>query len=327
MIPQRDFFDDFDFTDFWDDDEYALEEYVEEYPSDELISSIEEELGYKLPASYIALMKLHNGGTPKKCCFPTAERTSWAEDHIKITGIMGIGRTKECSLCGDAGSQFMMDEWGYPDTGVYICDCPSAGHDMIMLDYSNCGKDGEPEVVHIDQELDYKKTFLAKDFETFIRGLVNESVYDTSEQDLADTLETFKTGRFSDILQGYFQKDKTIDFDRVLRNLFTELTKEKGYFALHDDDLSYLAYDIQFYLLSISKKINSKKAFIKEYPEMVAMGNNEITTNGYGNFFEDWFDARLEAKEITKGLFSGYEFTDSYKQRLFEQIKLYESMS
>ena len=50
-------FEGFDFTDFWDDDEYALKKYVGEAPSDELIAEIEEELGCKLPASYIWLMK------------------------------------------------------------------------------------------------------------------------------------------------------------------------------------------------------------------------------------------------------------------------------
>lgn len=317
-------FIDFDLNDFWDESEYAFKEYVEEFPTDEIISSVEQELGYKLPASYIELMKLHNGGIPRKCCFPTAVSTSWAEDHVAITGIMGIGRTKTYSLCGSLGSQFMIDEWGYPNAGVLICDCPSAGHDMIMLDYSKCGKNGEPEVVHIDQESNYRKTFLAKDFETFIRGLVDEEIYDSSEQDLANTLETFKTGRFSDILQEYFLKDKRINFDIVLRNLFTSLTKEKGYFALHGDNLSYLAYDIQFYLLSINKKIHSKEDFVKEYPKMVAMGNNEISTGGYANFFEDWFDERFKSKDILKGIFSGYKFTNNYKQKLFVHIKQYE---
>jgi len=43
-----------------------------------------------------------------------------------------------------------------------------------LLDYSECGNEGEPIFVHVDQEYDYKKTFLAKDFETFIRGLVTD---------------------------------------------------------------------------------------------------------------------------------------------------------
>ncbi len=171
-------FEDFDFSKFWDDSKYALKEFVDETPSDELIDSVEKELGYKLPASYIELMKMHNGGIPYNTCFPTEKPTSWAEDHVAITGIFGIGRNKSYSLCGDLGSQFMIEEWGYPADGVYFCDCPSAGHDMILLDYSKCGKDGEPEVVHVDQEGDYEKTFLAKDFETFIRGLVNEEDFE-----------------------------------------------------------------------------------------------------------------------------------------------------
>lgn len=167
-------FDDFDFTNFWKDSAYALKEYVSEPPSDELIVSVEQELGYKLPASYIWLMKQHNGGIPVNCCFPTDKPTGWGDDHVAITAILGIGREKEDSLCGVMGSQFMIDKWGYPAIGVAICDCPSAGHDMIFLDYRKCGQNGEPKVVHIDQECDYKITPLADSFEEFIRGLVNK---------------------------------------------------------------------------------------------------------------------------------------------------------
>ncbi|WP_025028938.1 SMI1/KNR4 family protein [Caldalkalibacillus mannanilyticus] len=174
---KKKYFVDFDFSNFWDEGEYARQNYIEEAPSDELIQSIEKELGYKLPAAYIELMKLHNGGIPLKTCYPTQSPTSWSEDHVAISGIMGIGRKKTYSLCGELGSQFMLDEWGYPAIGVVICDCPSAGHDVIMLDYRKCGRDGEPEVVHVDQELDYKITFVAKDFETFIKGLVDDSVF------------------------------------------------------------------------------------------------------------------------------------------------------
>jgi hypothetical protein len=176
-------FDGMDLSAFWDDSDYARKEYVSEPPGDELISSVEEELGYKLPASYIALMKEHNGGVPHNTCYPTEQATSWAEDHVAITGILGIGRAKMYSLCGELGSPFMIEEWGYPDIGVVICDCPSAGHDVIMLDYRYCGRDGEPEVIHVDQEDDYEITYLAPDFETFIRGLVHEEAFDPPEED------------------------------------------------------------------------------------------------------------------------------------------------
>lgn len=318
-------FEYFDFTDFWDDSDYSKKNYIEDYPSDELIVSIEAELGYKLPASYIELMKTHNGGQVFKSCHPMEERTSWATDHIAIEGILGIGRKIPNSIGGEFGSKFMCNEWGYPNTGVYICDCPSAGHDMVMLDYSKCGKNGEPEVVHIDQENNYKKTLVAKDFETFVRGLVSNEVYDNSEEELKEILETLKTGKFSDILQEYFKKETNIDFDRVLRNLFTELTKEKGYFALHEDELSYLSYDIQFYLMTLNKHIKSKTEFLKDYPFLVAMGNNEISTGGYADFFGDWFDTRLKKGNIKKGLFrNSYAFSKKFKARLLEKIKKYE---
>jgi len=171
-------FGDFDLTDFWDNSEYAIGSYVGEPLTDELVASIEDELGYKLPKSYIELMKCQNGGTPQLTSHRTQESTSWAGDHIAITGIYGINRSKLYSLGGDFGSQFWIDEWEYPPIGVYFCDCPSAGHDMICLDYRNCGSDGEPQVVHVDQEFDYNITFVADNFENFIRGLGSDEMFE-----------------------------------------------------------------------------------------------------------------------------------------------------
>ena len=42
---------------------------------------------------------------------------------------------------------------------------------MLCLDYRTCGKAGEPSVVHVDQEWDYKITLVAPTFEAFMRGL------------------------------------------------------------------------------------------------------------------------------------------------------------
>ena len=204
FVPGDTPFEGFDLTNFWDDNWYALKEYVSDPPSDELIASVEEELGYKLPAAYIWLMKQHNGGIPVNTCYPCDEPTCWSDDHVAITGIFGIGREKSCSLCGELGSQFMIDEWEYPAIGVAICDCPSAGHDMIFLDYRACGPQGEPAVVHVDQENDYKITHLADSFEEFIRGLEHESLYDLDEdaedldeEDDADGEESDHKGSFA----------------------------------------------------------------------------------------------------------------------------------
>lgn len=161
----------FDVSDFWENSKYANEEYVGESLTDELVKSMEAELGYKLPKAYIDLMKHQNGGKPKKTSHRTLEATSWAHDHIAITGIFGINRTKPYSLCGSFGNKFWLDELDYPAIGIYFCDCPSAGHDMVCLDYRKCGPQGEPQVVHVDQEVGYKITFVAENFETFIRGL------------------------------------------------------------------------------------------------------------------------------------------------------------
>ncbi|MBU1239466.1 SMI1/KNR4 family protein [Myxococcota bacterium] len=168
------YFNDFDLSDFWDNDDYAEEAYISAPFTEELLTEIQALLGYTLPASYVALMRQQNGGTPVRTCLPTTEPTSWAEDHVAITGIHGIGREKVNSLGGKFGSRFWIEEWKYPDIGVYFADCPSAGHDMICLDYRHCGPRGEPQVVHVDQEDDYRIIYLSPSFEDFIRALEHE---------------------------------------------------------------------------------------------------------------------------------------------------------
>ena len=224
FVPGDTPFEGFDLTNFWDDNWYALKEYVSDPPSDELIASVEEELGYKLPAAYIWLMKQHNGGIPVNTCYPCDEPTCWSDDHVAITGIFGIGREKSCSLCGELGSQFMIDEWEYPAIGVAICDCPSAGHDMIFLDYRACGPQGEPAVVHVDQENDYKITHLADSFEEFICGLEHESLYDPDEdaENLEDDADEEKTDRKGSFAGSVLLSKAEWDKEQLIRNLREE---------------------------------------------------------------------------------------------------------
>lgn len=171
---------DVDLTDSWEPSEYATKEYVDAPLTPALLERVERALGYKLPAAYVELAETQNGGIPRRTCHRTAEPTSWSEDHVALTGIYAIGEAKPCSLCGDSGSKFWSAEWGYPDIGVYFADCPSAGHDMLCLDYRDCGPTGEPRVVHVDQELDYKITVVAPTFESFIRGLQGDEEFEGS---------------------------------------------------------------------------------------------------------------------------------------------------
>ncbi|WP_051294059.1 SMI1/KNR4 family protein [Pseudoduganella violaceinigra] len=160
------------------DSDYARREYIGVSPTDAEVARIERELGYKLPKAYIALSRVQNGGIPTRSNHRTSESTTWAHDHVAISGIYSIGSDKRYSLCGEMNSDFWQEEWGYPAIGIYFADCPSAGHDMLCLDYRECGPEGEPQVVHIDQEWDYKITVVAKDFETFIRGLEDDDAFE-----------------------------------------------------------------------------------------------------------------------------------------------------
>lgn len=113
-------FEEFDFFDFWEeyDDPEEEDPYHEEPPSKKIITEIEKELGYKLPKSYIWLMNQYNGGVLRRDMI----RISCAEGNFicLISGMMGIGKTKSYSLCGEFGSKFIIENWGYPDWNCYL---------------------------------------------------------------------------------------------------------------------------------------------------------------------------------------------------------------
>ncbi len=327
-------FNDFDFSDFWEDEIYD-HGYSGPEPSDELILTIEKELGYKFPASYIEFMKFQNGGTPLKNSFPTTPEKHW-DEYREISGFFGIGRNNEHTLCGEYGNKFWIEEWGYPNIGVYIGDGISGGHELILLDYSNCGKDGEPEVVYIDQELDYRKTFVAKDFETFVRELVNpdvfeeyencdeEFVYDYSENKIHQAIDIIKNGRFSNDLIMHFN-GSTINFETILRNLFSEYIQKHGHFDFEYDDLTFLILDIQFFLLTWNKSIKSKDDYVKHCISMIANKKDEISLGGDAvQHMENWFDHRVKSGDIKRKLFRGFKFTPAFERVFLKYIEKYE---
>ncbi|MGE9762651.1 SMI1/KNR4 family protein [Pseudomonas sp. PDM20] len=330
-------FEGFDLEGFWDDGDYSLSHYTEPAPSDELIAQIEAECGYRLPDAYVELARLRNGGAVERCCYPMDEPTGWAEDHIAITGLYAIGRTATYSLCGDLGSAFMRAEWGYPDIGIGIANTPSAGHEMIMLDYRQCGPQGEPRVVHVDQEADFAITEVAPDFATFIRGLVSEDEFNDDAETLEADLATVQRGTLSPILRRALEAAATElpDGELRIRRLAERIVRAKGFFALHADADSHLMYDAMFWLFSHLKLAESYEDFHdcsreqSDYrrPCYTLMLTTSYVADPYGfctggyapGFLSDWWEARLAAGSIVR-VEGGYRFAADYAARLVRTL-------
>lgn len=153
-------------NDFWSEEEWAKPYLLEPF-SDETLREIEEELGYKLPESYVSLLRQHNGGCPKRSCVKGT--------YFVVEEIFGLDRETV------RRNVDWTEEWGYPDIGLPVCSEPS-GHAAYFLDYRDCGADGEPKVVEIEQESDYCITVVADTFEEFIGKLVYEEDNDSEEQ-------------------------------------------------------------------------------------------------------------------------------------------------
>lgn len=133
----------------------------------EMIKAAEAKLGRTLPDSYVELLRFKNGGRPVRRCIRTTFRTTWAGDHIEISAIRGIGGIWGIDGDGPLSSTAMIEEWGYPEVGIVICDMPSGGHDAIMLDYSS--DNGEPGIVYIDEDREPRR--IAESFSEFLNLL------------------------------------------------------------------------------------------------------------------------------------------------------------
>jgi hypothetical protein len=133
----------------------------------ELVMTAEASLGVRLPGAYLRLLATHNGGRFTRPCLPTQFATSWAPDHFQVDALFGIGGTN--GIDSDVGSRYLIAEWGYPDVGVVVGECPSAGHDTVMLDYSSSGPEAEPTVVYVDEDRVPKQ--VANSFEAFLARL------------------------------------------------------------------------------------------------------------------------------------------------------------
>lgn len=139
-----------------------------------MIAKAEKDLKKTLPVKFKELMRIQNGGgmSDEKSCI-AAKGTTWGEAHACIESIIPVEE-----LCEEQDN--WVNEWGYPNIGIYFGNCPSGGHDMFAFDYRTCGPKGEPSVVHVDQEnkTPYKITYVAPTFGAFLQALQPESAFE-----------------------------------------------------------------------------------------------------------------------------------------------------
>ncbi len=294
-------FSHFDLHSFWEESEYATDNCVSDPFDEEMLAYVEEQLGgYKLPASFLTLMKQQNGGIPIHTCFYLDDNDPSSPEYIEISSIYGIGEVPKYSLCGEFGSRFMIEEWGYPDIGVVICDMPSGGHDAIMLDYRDCGKDGEPAVIHVDQESDYSITYLAPSFEVFVRGLIHSDMFDTSEIEVEETLYRLRNSKFPELLGELCTLATEVnDMETTIRNICTAIVEEKGFLSFHADDKSILMYDLQFWLYTKKYPQVNRDHYLDSYSSIMIFNGSRFSLNGYApGFIKDWLQAAIESGKI-----------------------------
>lgn len=154
---------------FDNESKYGKEYYQGEL-RDEDIARAEKALGYKLPKSYIELLRLQNGGLINGDEYDEA----WLE------AIYGIGRESDAYNGLEDMFENWREEWEYPDIGIPFGQTQSAGHDMYYMDMRSINAQGEPRIVRIDHEMDNKIFFVADDLVSFLKLVVsNEEIEET----------------------------------------------------------------------------------------------------------------------------------------------------
>ena len=113
---------------FWGDGTYDVQPPL----TDEVVQEAQDLLGVTLPAALLDLLRIQNGGIVAcgRRCFPTSAPTSWADDHVPLTDLMGIGHTPGVASLFETPD--LIEEWGLPDGVVPVS---GDGHYWIVLAY------------------------------------------------------------------------------------------------------------------------------------------------------------------------------------------------
>src|SRR5579862_289337 len=134
--------------------------------TDEMVATAEATLGVKLPEAYLDLLRQINGGFTR---FDLLSHPNLPEEAADFTTLPGIGY--DVGLDGAHGSNYMVEEWEYPEGLVYLS---GDGHTAFCLDYRTCGPQGDPGIAWVDVEIDAEDVYdIAPTVGEFLQFLQN----------------------------------------------------------------------------------------------------------------------------------------------------------
>jgi len=149
--------------------------------TDQLLAKAEERLRVRLPAEYVELLRIQNGGPTTGLAFPMRVRTTWADDHVPMEGLAGIASNRfENPHYNILQTEYITEEWGLPPKQILLT---GDGHWWLTLDYR---KSDEPAVTWLDVECG-EDIVVAPTFRAFLHGLVPESQFDETLDEAAPT--------------------------------------------------------------------------------------------------------------------------------------------
>lgn len=108
--------------------------------------------------------------------------------------------------------------------------------------------------------------------------------------------------------------------EQKIRNICTRIVEEKGHFSFHADEVSYVMYDMQFWLYIKSYPNTSREQYLTAYENIIAFGG-EFGQGGYAPaFITDWLDTRVKEGRIVQddGVM---RFTNSYAEEVITKLK------
>jgi hypothetical protein len=127
-----------------------------------MVSQAEQLLGVNLPAEYITLLRIQNGGyTREEFEYPVPE---WEGDAVQMESLAGIVPGNWASPLNILQSKDLSEEWHLPPHQILLA---GDGHTWITLDYRNSDV---PPVAYIDAECG-GETQVAQSFAEFLDGL------------------------------------------------------------------------------------------------------------------------------------------------------------